>query len=527
MSRSHTPHFPRPTLPFPVSRPTPASSPDSASSPSWTNFTNSTAGDSFHSLVLKTFFTPPRASAVAGPVPPRHPDANPLRLGLIEISDLPNETEAKTLFDRYFSYTHRFHPVIHEKSLREGYGAFLRSPDTYTGSWKGTSVLTEAALYFAAFSLGSRAVSHGPVTGRERNFVAKAKLLQEYRRPLNKISDTVILLRGLHAQSIEDPGECWHLAGCAVRTAYGMGLHRNLVHLGDDPIEQEQRKRSCGLYQVLSDVPSALNNNISTFAFLHEQQSATGPSATSLITTLEDRWKAWESTVPPHLRVSPEHTWVKPEAIVLGLRAHSIRLLIHRPLLHNAINKNLRTENAEVQQATGRSLAVVVETSIRTAYILAASEGEDVLSAPWYRLFFALNSFMSLAAVATLDSALWSTYTTSDVSKSAIEQALQTVRTFISTLADSGSMSAVRSLPIVDRILAAPAMSQARTPGPELSHDPTPPSEQGSTELPAIDWDLLLPAVQTGSLFGFLGPDYEAQRDDMSPMEMMAWAGSL
>jgi hypothetical protein len=37
---------------------------------------------------------------------------------------------------------------------------------------------------------------------------------------------------------------------------------------------------------------------------------------------------------------------------------------------------------------------------------------------------------MSLAAVATLDSHLWSQYTTTDTSKAAINQALQTVCLF-------------------------------------------------------------------------------------------------
>ncbi|KAI5475102.1 hypothetical protein MNV49_001926 [Pseudohyphozyma bogoriensis] len=571
-----------PSLPITQTSPpdinTTAALPNSASSPSWKNFTNSTAGVSFHSLLLKTFFSSPRVAPppTSGPPPVRQQlaDTNPLRLGLIEISDLPTEREADILFDFYFSHTQRLYPLLHEKSVRDSYKSFLRNADTYPGSWSGTTILTQAALYFVMFAMSLRVGGKGGSSPKEKNYYEKSKMLLEYRPPLPQDFRhiQVLLLRALYTQNNEDPGECWHLTGLAVRAAYGMGLHRDTPRPNDDVLEREQRRRtwwgcvavdglmtltldrpsalststsgfplplpmpeelpalseffrySIGLYQVLSNVPSGMNSNISTFSLLHEHQSATIPSATTLISKLEDRWNNWTESIPSYLKVSSDNTWQTTEAVVLALRAMSIRLLIHRPFLHNAINGEMESGNLEFKESTGNSLAIIVETSVKVIYLLVASEGSDQLSAPWYRLFYALNSCMSLAAVATLDTALWSAYTTTDVSKVAINQALQTVRGLINTLAGDGLISAVRSVPIVDQILTAPAISRMGSPAPEPPYAAAAP-ELDLDALPYMDWDHLFQGVDTGSVFNFLGSEVDAR--NMTPLEVTAWAGGM
>lgn len=119
---------------------------------------------------------------------------------------------------------------------------------------------------------------------------------------------------------------------------------------------------------------------------------------------LEKDYAVWADALPSDLgfgNLTPEH--IDPLVVVLALRGHSMRLLLHRRVVTFAIRRHLglaqyssrggaNLQLLESQQrdiAFGISLAAVIETAVQTVHLLTiASESDVVLNAPWYLLFY-------------------------------------------------------------------------------------------------------------------------------------------
>ena len=151
------------------------------------------------------------------------------------------------------------------------------------------------------------------------------------------------------------------------------------------------------LYRLLSDVPG----DLSTFS-LATLTSASLQSASSTISSLEALFAHWAASVPVQLQSSTS-TVYREETTVLTLRSHTVRLLIHRPLLSEAIRASHHEAlpapgdpeyvgalvlKQQAHTMVGQSLSTTLAAGVESIRLLSQTQLTDTLSAGWYRLFY-------------------------------------------------------------------------------------------------------------------------------------------
>ncbi|KAL8276582.1 hypothetical protein RQP46_011005 [Phenoliferia psychrophenolica] len=507
------------------------------------------SGVSFHSLILQHFFL----------------GVNPLLTGVISLADLPTPEVARGLFDYYFSHIHRLYPFLHEGSIRRSYEDFWESRhlEDVRSSFTLGSVTSQLALHCAVFAMADK-LRAAPEKVTHLYYQTTQKLLAAQKViPQDILQVQVLLLNALFMQGSDDPEESWNLLGMAIRRGYGMGLHRLLAPSRATPIERETRKRtwcacftldrlmtvsldrptaittstatyplpialpdedpslvdffntSTNLYRLLSDGPS----DLAAFSFLTLTPSSLHAATTSL-TLLESSFQNWLHTMPAQLQRHPSGP-NSEEAIVLTLRSYTTRLLIHRPLLSEAIRAShvdavvpvlpepsdpeyvrALVLKQQAQSMVGKSLSTTLSTGVESILLLSQTQLTDTLSAGWYRLFYALNSFMSLAAVLTLD---LSEYGQISTPREVIIDALHQGREIVYNLGQRYHLaSAQRSVYILDQMLSIASLSPSSADAPFV---PALSRDVSRAQSPsAINWDDLIQTMDLGMLptFNFL-----------------------
>ncbi|KAM0753888.1 hypothetical protein T439DRAFT_322773 [Meredithblackwellia eburnea MCA 4105] len=525
-----------------------------------------TSGVSFHSLILQHFFLGPHPHpAPTAAMPRRATPTNPLITGVVSVSDFPPLPLARKYFDYFFFHTHRIYPFLHEATVRESYEYFWdhKKDEDLASTFTSGSIASQLALFFTLFAYADRLSREVDSKAHQYYETAKVLLASQRTAPQDVTQVQVLVLGALFMQGSDDPEESWNLLGMAVRCGYGMGLHRMLAPTRATQVEREARKRtwcacftldrlmtvsldrptaistdtsqfplpmalpdedpslvsffnaSINLYRLLSDVPSDLANFSVNTLDTHTIQGAA-----NTINTLEGLFSKWYADVPDFLRLDTLSSKHNQEAIVLAFRSQTVRLLLHRPLLTAAIRASHAIDQevfpnpsdpsyvgalVAKQQITtlmGASLSTTLATAVEATKLLAKTQETDTLSAGWYRLFYALNSFMSLAAGATLDLSRYGEMVTTP--RETIIEALHTGRSIVFNLGERYNLaSAQRSVIILDQILSVSNLNHA----PEVPFIPALSRAPSRAQSPsAVNWDDLILTMDLGMLptFNFL-----------------------
>ncbi|RSH81658.1 uncharacterized protein EHS24_007838 [Apiotrichum porosum] len=190
---------------------------------------------------------------------------------------------------------------------------------------------------------------------------------------------------------------------------------------------------------------------------------------------LESAYALWCDSVDPDLNFvhAPPTSAL---ATVLALRGLTLRLLLHRRVMLTGIRDHLGVRSRsttptgpatslkflEARQREinfGLSIGIIIDTAVFTIRILDSQCSEDlVLSAPWYLLFYSMNSFMSLIATFLLDLTRWATFIRQ--SGVTIVNSLHMVHGFVRKISNRYRRSSARqALFIIEHLLQALGLS--------------------------------------------------------------------
>jgi len=252
------------------------------------------------------------------------------------------------------------------------------------------------------------------------------------------------------------------------------------------------------LYQALSDVisnpPKSFQNASSDFVHAIESQTH----------QLEKAYANWCDTA----RLNDASNRNTELATVLTLRGLTMRMLLHRRVMLAGIHEYIpggshrrpRTslEHLEARQRDlvfGISLGLIIETAVHTIRILETPTDEDVLSAPWYQLFYgesiqtrahltiAMNAFMCLVATFMLDLSEWAWFIR--LPGVPIVQALHSVKDVVRRIGDKYHRpSARQALLIIEHVLQTLNIAGPLQPADEFNIP-------GLQDLPHLDIDEL------------------------------------
>lgn len=394
------------------------------------------------------------------------------------------------------------------------------------------------------------------------------RLLAEYQtwpECLRKVQCLLVLALLQHTMDLRQACQAYLLVGAAVRTAYVIGMPEWTPPQAS-AIEVELRTRSWACCFTLDKLLSAtlgrkaaisssvefhripealpdedpkltefLTMSIPVYGLLsdvHEEvQGGSMPGFADVTATfrqiafLESRFAAWGMSLPPNLALDQDYNIADARAVILGLRALTVRTIFHRPFLALAVKQDvtrserslapvagllpyspIRAQEAYLHDFIGQSLRALLDSAAQVIRILNATQGTNVLSTQWYILFYAVNAFMMIAAALSLDLSRWTGILPGGTSH--LLELLQTCRHYVANIGEEGRSS----LAVMDRILGAlfkPAensLTLLRPPSP--SDMPMPPDEQTAALLEAIaNPDMAQFHDWTSVLSQFITPD--------------------
>ncbi|KAM0790408.1 hypothetical protein ACM66B_003290 [Microbotryomycetes sp. NB124-2] len=484
------------------------------------NHGDNPASDVSFQTLLTTVFPPTNAQHVA-------PDsaqsaknaADTTPLPAYVTAELPTPQEASAMFDYYFGHTHRIYPFLVETAVRNKYETLRREPTM-------RHVMDAALLmmvFMASERIGGRSISEKSI----RYWTVTEQILASQPHNRSLVQVQTLILQGLFMQGTDDPTECWHIIGNAVRSAYFIGLHRPDASVPDF----EERKRTWAVVCIIDanilfalDRPSCISTKLDVyprvqpqvgedpraclffshwfelvqvvfsytpppgvdmFSFLHESPTLPVDAVAAIVRDLESRIVRWKSRLPPSLCLLEPPEVSTLDAITLSFREAMVRLLVHRPALHLVV-RHASMFSTPQPEALGESVAIIASTALSTLRVLQRTLEMDVFTAPWWRLYFTLNSFMPLATLMTV-SCTWSNVT---LNYAEILTCLHESRALVARSTAPFS-SGARGLQLIDSILSTPGFALPSTSGMD---GPRPPTREPSPR-PFLDWDWLLSTV--------------------------------
>ncbi|BEI98956.1 hypothetical protein CcaverHIS631_0312550 [Cutaneotrichosporon cavernicola] len=468
----------------------------------------------------------------------------------IRPDDLPPRAQARVMVDYFESHTWQIYPVVDCASLKKTYEQLQDDAAEYArhlladkpGHLPDPLRIPRnqpiIALHFVVFAL-VQSISETPFTRIDVHRLALRMLRKHLDWPHSTLKVQALLIAALLMQGIDRPGTSWDLLGCAIGSAYAVGLHDKGNNDRFPPVEREMRSRvwwacytfdrlltvsigrpslisfdafsaplpsplpgeqempvrfmsdSIRLYRGLSDVisnpPISFRNASPEFV----------SSVTEQLYQLEKQYAAWSEAVTPELNFA-HHPPTCALSTVLALRGLTLRLLLHRRVMLAAIREHIGqrsrsgtpisamtsvqyVESRQRHHAFGISLGLVIETAIQTAQVLEGRTGEPlVLSAPWYLLFYSMNSFMSLVAAFLLDLTQWAWFIRTPAAT--IVHALLSVHATVRQIYDRYNRpSARQALLIIEHLLTALGL-----PASEQSHPPPAPEPTAVDSIDAV-----------------------------------------
>ncbi|KAK4049355.1 hypothetical protein OIO90_005484 [Microbotryomycetes sp. JL221] len=379
---------------------------------------------SFHTL-LQTVFPPTNAQHVApeatstSSLTKSADDSTPLPPYIT--AELPTRQEAQAMFDYYWGHTHRIYPFLQQRVIQDKYDALVRDP-TMRRIWDAALLMM---VFMASERIGGRAINEKSI--KYWNVTERILASQPHHRSLVQVQ--TLILRGLFMQGTDDPAECWHIIGNAVRSAYFIGLHRpdptmpdfeekkrtwavvciidaNILfaldrpscistrmdvyprvqpYLGEDP-------RACLFFSHWFDLVQIVKSyqpppGVDMFSFLHESPTLPVDTVVAIVRDLESKIVQWKARLPPSLCLSEPPEISTLDAVTLSFRESMVRLLVHRPSLHLAV-RHASMFTTPQPEALGESVAIIASTAMSTLRVLQRTLEMDVFSAPWWRLYF-------------------------------------------------------------------------------------------------------------------------------------------
>ncbi|BEI83395.1 hypothetical protein CcaverHIS002_0312630 [Cutaneotrichosporon cavernicola] len=431
----------------------------------------------------------------------------------IRPDDLPPRAQARVMVDYFESHTWQIYPVVDCASLKKTYEQLQDDAAEYArhlladkpGHLPDPLRIPRnqpiIALHFVVFAL-VQSISETPFTRIDVHRLALRMLRKHLDWPHSTLKVQALLIAALLMQGIDRPGTSWDLLGCAIGSAYAVGLHDKGNNDRFPPVEREMRSRvwwacytfdrfdafsaplpsplpgeqempvrfmsdSIRLYRGLSDVisnpPISFRNASPEFV----------SSVTEQLYQLEKQYAAWSEAVTPELNFA-HHPPTCALSTVLALRGLTLRLLLHRRVMLAAIREH-------IGQRSRSGTPISAMTSVQLPKFLRGRTGEPlVLSAPWYLLFYSMNSFMSLVAAFLLDLTQWAWFIRTPAAT--IVHALLSVHATVRQIYDRYNRpSARQALLIIEHLLTALGL-----PASEQSHPPPAPEPTAVDSIDAV-----------------------------------------
>ncbi|KAH8817271.1 fungal-specific transcription factor domain-containing protein [Xylogone sp. PMI_703] len=385
----------------------------------------------------------------------------------VNIYAIPSEARTRELISQYFNDTGVLFPYIHEGTFFEAYNDMRNSNFTRVRrSWLGLLNMVMALATSTTVDPSTNAENRV----RESDvYYQRAKGLCEklIMRGTSLEIVQLLLVMGQYLQGTQRSVETWTIQGLAVKAALQLGLHSAKASARFSPLIQEFRKRTwygCMVLDrtlsmtfgrpsaipeeyVILDLPTPLdsgdpkhelsvgffNGTITLYRIMWKvihtlyggnidsENRLTVIDNISRILSMEQLLVDWERQLLPtlalhqasdiaHLSVDTDVITKLSEKlrIILTLRHHNLRVLLHRPILVNFLNLTgdaaLREDSQSIallQHIGSNSIQICVQSSIEIISIIhtivfSTGERRTWLGAWWFCLYYTFNAALVL-----------------------------------------------------------------------------------------------------------------------------------
>ncbi|KAF2801274.1 uncharacterized protein BDZ99DRAFT_456469 [Mytilinidion resinicola] len=385
---------------------------------------------------------------------------------------LPPEDETLDLVQRYFSNTGLLFPYVHEETFLETYGAMKRTNFTKVRkTWLG---LLNMVLALATSTTVSNATTAEQRAEMSDVYYQRALGLCDKHVWRGASIELVqyLLMMGQYLQGTQKSTQTWNIHGLAVKAALQLGLHSAEASKKLSPIEQETSKRlwyGCVILdRTLSMTfgrPAAIPDSYVRLALpvdfdhIAPETSAEDPRKrnstlffTMTITLYKVMWNvidllyganigcgasanvfevmaslfkmeqqlmAWERSLPANMalrksqEISSEEDDTERYRIILTLRYHNLRILIHRLVVVRFLDTCGKADRDEqelalLRQIGSNSVQICVHSSLEIISIVSTivhSTGvrQVYLGAWWFSLYYVFNAALVISACILVD----------------------------------------------------------------------------------------------------------------------------
>ncbi|CAK7215094.1 hypothetical protein SBRCBS47491_002365 [Sporothrix bragantina] len=374
------------------------------------------------------------------------------------VRSLPSDAEAQPLLHRYFSDTGLLFPYIHEASFYKDYNEFKASRFRQARrSWVG---LLYAILAMATTTSAKTDTSVDRRASDADIFFTRAEelCLSDTLNGAGVETVQALLLISQFLQGTKRSVQTWSIHGLAVKSALQLGLHSEEFSKRLDPLDQEIRKRTwygCVLldrtlsmtfgrpasipdHYVQVSLPRHLvcpapDSNPSPWSSSESSTlffNASIPVAVDLISgilDMEHELLDWQRSLPASICLLDHEELLCLDThpdnrlrVILTLRYHNVRILVHRPLLeYYLVRVTMRMAPPPsssgspipvlpvepIPQASQRSFALLsssAECIIKMVSTIndPASHKQHLLGAWWFSLYYTFNAALTIASVA-------------------------------------------------------------------------------------------------------------------------------
>jgi hypothetical protein len=361
----------------------------------------------------------------------------PLQLTEEELYATPDN--AVDILSQYFTTRHGLTPVFHAPSALSAFVEALRCP----AQTRRRQPLTFAIINMI-FAL---CTSHWVVNvqdnyrNAQRHYeIAMALLQPTLLREWRLEHVQALLLGARYLQTTSRGEECWNVLGLAIRTAQGLCLHRDPPETDTPPVRETKRRVWYAAYMldmhwsmiyhrppatrsadfsvsipedlddeyirddgVLYPMPSRPSNMsffiemvklcrimekvLLRFAEGMEKKSDVAES----IMTLDEDFQKWRCRLPAHLALDIQKP--KEPQWILALRANTVRILIHRLSLSDAMRVSgaaLRNQGSLASQTLQLSQQTCVNTAMESVDIVALryEQTKQSLGLNWFNIYY-------------------------------------------------------------------------------------------------------------------------------------------
>ncbi|CZR66991.1 related to C6 transcription factor [Phialocephala subalpina] len=375
----------------------------------------------------------------------------------INIYAVPSEDVTKKLLSHYFSTTGRLFPYLHEGSFWETYEEIRRNNFTkIRRTWLGLFNIILALA--TSTGSGTNIIASEKVRKSDLYYQRAVGLCEKHILRASSLEAVQFLLvMGQYLQGTQKSVQAWSIHGLTVKAAFQLGLHSAAAAKRFSPFEQEIRKRTwygcVVLDRTLSmtfgrpanipdeyvrlDLPKLLESDISN---IPDEDSVTTNSITFFNNTitlykimwnvisilyggnigcdeslpvldsvsqffkLEQELLAWEQKLPPHQSLRKSHEIPSDASdpnekfrIILTLRHHNLRILLHRSMLVRFLElvgqKERRYQEPVLSQVGSNSIHVCTQLCLETISIVSSivKSGDarrGMLGAWWFTLYY-------------------------------------------------------------------------------------------------------------------------------------------